>query len=76
MDKFEQIEQLYRHRSELNLHICTLEDSIANSMDRTEKIGNLRLLRDAHYQMFMLEYEIKAVLEPDLKSIWNKILRR
>jgi hypothetical protein len=76
MEKFEQIEKLYARRSELNLHTCTLEDAIANSSDRAQKLGHLNELRNAHYEMFMLEYEIKAVLEPDMKSIWNKICRR
>lgn len=75
MEKFEQIEQLYARRSEINLRICVLESAITNSNDRAEKIGYLRELRDMHYQEFMSEFEIKAVLEPEKISIWNRILR-
>jgi hypothetical protein len=75
MDKFEEIEQLYARRSELNLKICSLENDIAQSNNTTDKLQLLKELRSAHYREFMSEYEIKAVLEPEKISIWNRIIR-
>jgi hypothetical protein len=76
MDKFDKIEALYARRSELNLNTCTLENEIAKSSSSPNIIQMMKDLRDIHYEEFMLEYEIKAVLQPDIKSIWNRIINR
>lgn len=71
MEKYERIEALYARRSELELAICTLENKIVNAPS-TDRLGQLRQLRDLHYQEFMMEFEIKAVLEePKKRSFWN-----
>lgn len=74
MEKYEQINALYARRSELTLATVTLEDKIVNSIS-TDRLAMLKELRNLHYEEFMLEYEIKAVLEPEKNSVWKLISR-
>jgi len=74
MEKYEQINALYARRSELTLATVTLEDRIVNSIS-TDRLAMLKELRNLHYEEFMLEYEIKAVLEPEKSKVWNLITR-
>ncbi|QFG10177.1 hypothetical protein SEA_SLOOPYJOE_33 [Arthrobacter phage Sloopyjoe] len=76
MDKYESIEELYARKSEINLRIVTLEEKIARSADYTQNRVDLQELADLHYKEFMIQYEIKAVLDAPKPNILTKLFTR
>lgn len=76
MEKFVAIEALYKEKSDINLKIVTLEEKIARSADYAQNHIDLAALAGLHYQEFMVEYEIKAVLDAPKPTLLNKLLNR
>lgn len=76
MEKYETIEALYADKSELNLKIVSLEEKIARSADYAQNHIDLAELAGLHYQEFMIQYEIKAVLDAPKKNRLTKLFAR
>lgn len=76
MEKYETIEELYSTKSELNLKIVTLEEKIARSADYAQNHIDLAELAGLYYQEFMIQYEIKAVLDAPKPNILTKLFTR
>ncbi len=76
MEKYEAIEELYARKSELNLRIISLEETIARSADYVQNKKDLDELANLYHRGFMIEYEIKAVLEAPKPTLLNKFLGR
>ncbi|QFG09328.1 hypothetical protein PBI_SALK_33 [Arthrobacter phage Salk] len=76
MDKYESIEELYARKSEINLRIVSLEEKIARSADYAQNRVDLQELADLHYKEFMIQYEIKAVLDAPKPNILTKLFTR
>lgn len=76
MDKYESIEELYARKSEINLRIVSLEEKVARSADYAQNRVDLQELADLHYKEFMIQYEIKAVLDAPKPTIFTKLFTR
>lgn len=76
MEKYETIEELYSTKSELNLKIVALEEKIARSADYAQNRVDLQELGDLHYAAFMIQYEIKAVLDAPRPNVLTKLFTR
>ncbi|QFG09742.1 hypothetical protein PBI_SHIBA_33 [Arthrobacter phage Shiba] len=76
MEKYETIEALYKEKSDLNLKIIALEDKIARSADYAQNHIDLAELAGLYHQEFMIQYEIKAVLDAPKKNVFTKLFTR
>ena len=76
MEKYETIEALYKDKSEINLKIVTLEEKIARSADYAQNHIDLAALAGLYYQEFMIQYEIKAVLDAPKKNRLTQLFIR